>query len=94
MKNAKSIVTISILIVAIVGFRLYKRYNRQQMYQQQNQVDSQQIFDYNRKMDSIKRVKADSINRLEYTRKQDSIQNEIKKQRAITDSILKSLEKK
>lgn len=94
MKNAKSIITIVILIAAIVGFRLYKKYNRQQMYQQQNQVDSEQIFDYNRKMDSIKRVKADSIKSLEYTKKQDSIRNEIKRQRAITDSILKSLEKK
>ena len=91
MKNTKSIVIIVLLIVAVVGFRLYKKYNRQQMLQQKNQVNTEQIFEITRKNDSIKRAKTDSINRLQFTKKQDSIRNEIKKQRAISDSILKSL---
>lgn len=91
MKNTKSIVIIVLLIVAVVGFRLYKKYNRQQILQQKNQVNTEQIFEITRKNDSIKRAKTDSINRLQFTKKQDSIRNEIKKQRAISDSILKSL---
>lgn len=91
MKNTKSIVIIVLLIVAVVGFRLYKKYNRQQILQQKNQVNTEQIFEITRKNDSIERAKTDSINRLQFTKKQDSIRNEIKKQRAISDSILKSL---
>ena len=91
MKNTKSIVIIVLLIVTVVGFRLYKKYNRQQILQQKNQVNTEQIFEITRKNDSIERAKTDSINRLQFTKKQDSIRNEIKKQRAISDSILKSL---
>lgn len=94
MKKLKYVVGIVLIIAAMTAIKMYKKYNRQQMYKKENNINTEEIFKLKRERDSIKRAKLDSIYRQKYRSKQDSIQNEITKKRAKTDSILKALQKK
>ena len=94
MKKLKYIVGIILIIGAMTAIKMYKKYNKQQVYKQENNVNTEEIFKLKRERDSIKRAKLDSVYRQKYKSRQDSIQKQITKQRAKTDSILKALNNK
>ena len=92
MKKTISILGIIILIAVVVAGRLYKKYNRQHVNDEQLKEQRIRAIEAKKAYDIREQKKIDSIQRSKPTR-MDSINAEIDEKRKKMQEIMKRLEK-
>ena len=92
MNKTKSIVVTIVLILAVVSFRFYRKYDRQQTRDEQKRKQLEFYLKGEKIRDSIKKVEKDSIERNKTTHL-DSMMELNKKKAAEIKELLNKLEK-
>ena len=89
MKKVKYIIGLVLIIGGMVAIKMYKKYTRQQTYKQETIIDSQLIFEAQKRKDSIERAQKMN-NKKTYL---DSMQEVNRKKQQELKEIMKNLEK-